>query len=275
MRLAEYTGSPLEDLYGPAPDFDVRDYARGAVGNLREGLNIDAYATSPLSAPTLASLSFLQAIERSTMQHLRTVLVTPTHKDARVTAFITTWAFEKFWVADALSAVLAAHEAVPTAPRRSAISRFFREVAERFAPIRESLVANQIGVDMIAVHMTQGAIDGWLTQAAYTQVAALEGNPELSAMIERIIDIKARQLTFFEPQAEYRLTASSRAQRLTRRRLKRTVWPIGAGDLAPSSTRAFYERLFAPTPTLARGIDQAIDGLPGLSGLGLIEKAAA
>jgi hypothetical protein len=275
MRLAEYTGSPVEDLYGPAPDFDVREYARTAVGSLREGLNLDAYASAPLGADTLRTLSFLQAIERSTMQHLRTVLVTPTHKDARVTAFLTTWAFEKYWIADALSGILSVHSAVPVARRRNAISRFFREIAERFEPIKESLVANQIGVEMIAVHMTIGAIDGWLTQAAYARLAQLDKNSELDSTIERILEIKARHLTFFEPQAEFRLSASTRAQKLTRKRLKRETWPIGAGDLAPASAKDFYSRLFATEPGLARSIDGAINGLPGLAGLGLIEKASA
>ena len=43
------------------------------------------------------------------MEHLRNLLVTATHKDARVTAFLVTWAFEKFWMADAIDAVLVAH----------------------------------------------------------------------------------------------------------------------------------------------------------------------
>jgi hypothetical protein len=275
MRLAEYTGSPVEDLYGPAPDFDVREYARTAIGALREGLNVDAYETAPLSAETLRSLSLLQAVERSTMQHLRTVLVTPTHKDARVTAFLTTWAFEKYWIADALSAILAAHTTVPVAKKRPAIVRFFREIAERAEPIRESLVANQIGVEMIAVHMTIGAVDGWLTQAAYSRISQLDSSAELDATVEKILEIKARHLTFFEPQADYRLAASTRAQKLTRKRLKRETWPIGAGELAPSNVSTFYARLFGSEPGLAHSIDEAINGLPGLAGLGLIEKAAS
>lgn len=48
------------------------------------------------------------------MSSLRNVLVTPLPKDARVTAFLVTWAFEKFWIADALQLVLTANDhAVP------------------------------------------------------------------------------------------------------------------------------------------------------------------
>jgi hypothetical protein len=273
--MPEYTAPAADSARGPAPDFDVRAYARSAVGNLRDGLDLSAYEAAPLSAETLRTIAFLQAVERSTLQHLRVVLVTPTHKDARITAFLTTWAYEKYWVADALSAILSAHDAVPVAPQRPAIVRFFREVAERVAPIRESLVANQIGVDVIATHMATGAIDGWLTQAAYRRIAELEPHDELSKTMDTILGIKARHLTFFEPQSDYRLGASPRAQKLGRSRLSRTVWPIGADELAPTDRSFFFARLFTSSPGLARSIDDAIDGLPGLRGLHLIEKASA
>ena len=271
--MPEYSASAADSVRGPAPDFDVRDYARTAVGNLREGLNLDAFSRARLGAETLRTLSFLQAIERSTMQHLRNVLVTPTHKDARITAFLTTWAFEKYWVADAIAAMLSAHDAVPVSRRARAIPRFLREVSERFRPIRESLVANQIGVDMLAVHMSIGAIDGWLTQAAYRRIAELEPNEELSTTIELILSIKARHLTFFEPQAEYRLAASPRAQKLTRSRLRTSRWPIGADELPHADSRFFFDRVFRSAPDLAGRIDEAIDGLPGLRGLGLMTRA--
>jgi len=274
MQLPEYSASNVDDVNRPAPDFDVREYARTAVGNLREGLTLAAYENAPLSTDSLRTIALLQAVERSTMQHLRTVLVTPTHKDARITAFLTTWAFEKYWIADALSGILAAHEPLPLSPKRPAIVRFGREVAERFAPIRESLVANQIGVPVLAVHMATGAIDGWVTQAAYARIAELEQNAELSTTMETVLGIKARHLTFFEPQSEYRLGASAKAQSLARKRLARSAWPIGADELPTSDRHFFFDRLFRSSPGLAESIDSAIDGLPGLSGLGLIAKAA-
>jgi hypothetical protein len=274
MRMAEYSGEPLSGSLGPAPDFDVRAYARTAVGNLREGLNLDAFEKHPVRVETLRILAFLQAIERSTMQHLRNVLVTPTHKDARITAFLTTWAFEKFWISDALSAVLSAHDTVVPSPKGSRLKAGLRELRERFSPIRESMVSNQIGVDMIAVHMSIGAIDGWLTQAAYARIAELESNAELTTTIDTILNIKARHLSFFEPQSEYRLSASKGARALTRRRLRASAWPIGADDLPRVDREYFYDRIFRSAPDLAKNIDEAVDSLPGLRGLHLVERAA-
>lgn len=274
MPLPEYTDPSLDDVNRPAPDFDVREYARTAVGTLREGLDTSSYETSPLPQPVLRVLALLQAVERSTMQHMRTVLVTPTHKDARITAFLTTWAFEKFWVADALSAILAAHPPLPQARRTNPVVRFVREVRERLAPITESLVGNNVGTPMLAVHMATGAIDGWVTQAAYARAGELAGNAELSTTLERVIGIKGRHLSFFEPQAEYRLGASQYARTLARRRLKRLVWPIGAGELPEGDRAFFFDHVFRGAPGLAEGIDTAIDGLPGLAGLGLVARAA-
>jgi hypothetical protein len=274
MQLPEYSGAPIEDVNRPAPDFDVREYARTAVGNLREGLDLEAYETAPLSVETLRTIKFLQAVERSTMQHLRNVLVTPTHKDARITAFLTTWAFEKYWVSDALAAILSAHAPIADSKKEPGVVRFVKEVAERLSPIGESMVANQIGVEMLSVHMAIGSIDGWVTQAAYSRISELEPNEELARTMETILGIKARHLTFFVPQAEYRLGASKRAQALTRKRLKKSAWPIGSDELPMVDRKYFFDRLFRTSAGLSESIDTAIDGLPGLSGLGLITRAA-
>lgn len=273
--MPEYNAPDVDDVRGPAPDFDVRAYARTAVGTLREGLDLEAYESSPLSTDALRAVAYLQAVERATMQSLRTMLVTPTHKDARITAFLSTWAFEKYWIADALSAIVDAHEPLPVSSRGSALGRLGRELRSRFAPIRESLVANQIGAPVIAAHMAAGTIDGWLTQAAYSRLSELEPHAELASTIHRILDIKSRHLSFFEPQAEYRLAASPRAQRVTRRRLRATAWPVGAHEQPRTDTDHFYAALIRSSPGLATSIDNAIDGLPGLRGLHLIEKASA
>jgi hypothetical protein len=274
MRMPEYSGSSVDDVMGPAPDFDVRAYARSAVGTLRDGLDLSAYEEKPLSAQTLRNLKFLQSVERATMQHLRNVLVTPTHKDARITAFLTTWAFEKYWVADALAAVVDSHAPLPNSRRSSSFTRAFRELGVRLSPIKESMVANSIGVEMLAVHMAIGSIDGWLTQAAYARIAELEPHKELRSTLDTILSIKARHLSFFEPQAEYRLAASKRAQSITRSRLRKSAWPIGADDLPKVDRQFFFGTLLRTSRGLAESIDAAIDGLPGLHGLGLIARAA-
>jgi hypothetical protein len=251
----------------PAPHFDVRDFARTAAGSFRDSLGLEAYATAPLSPETRRVLTYLQVIERATMTHLRSVLVTATHKDARITAFLVTWAYEKYWIADALEQILAAH-----LPEGTARATLLRTPEER--TIRESVVANIIGVPMIAVHMTLGTVDEWLTQAAYSRVAELEPHPQLVATLDEFRRVKRRQLDFFEAQSRFRLDESPRARRLTRRRLARTPWPIGAKAEPAAETHFFFDHLFAPAPELIAELDARVDTLPGQAGLGLIAKAA-
>lgn len=252
----------------PAPDFDVRQYAREAAASHRDELGLESYKTNPLSADALRLLRYLQVIERATMTHLRSVLVTATHKDARITAFLTTWAFEKYWIADAFEQIGLAHQPEGTDVDRAP----FITPVER--TIRESIFANIVGLPMIAVHMTLGTVDTWLSQAGYRLLSALEPHPQLAATLETFLGLKQRQLEFFEPQSRYRLTESAQARRITRKRLAKTPWPIGAKAEPAHETEFFYQRLFGSAPEVIAELDARIDTLPGMSGLGLIRKAA-
>lgn len=260
--------APLDDMSAPAPSFDVRAFARTAVGSHRDELDLSAYSDAPLSSATLRALAYLRDIERATMSHLRGVLVTATHKDARVTAFLTTWAFEKFWIADALDAIIEAHSEGETVP-----ATVIRTHGER--TIRESIVANIVGVPMTAVHMTMGTVDEWLMQAAYARIAERQPHPELVRTLDRISAVKARQLLFFEAQARYRLLHSPRSRSITRRRLRATPWPIGAKAQPKAETDAFYTELFKNSPLTVAMLDSRIDTLPGQADLRLIRKASS
>jgi len=257
----------VDDMSFPAPDFDVRDFARTAAGSHRERLHLDRYDDAPLSPDVLRLVRYLQVVERGTMTHLRGVLVTATHKDARITAFLTTWAYEKYWIADALDQIIMAHAPEGTEPDRAP----FNTPVER--TIRESIFANIVGVPMIAVHMSLGTVDEWLMQAAYAQLSELAGNLALSEEIDYILSIKERQLIFFEAQARYRLLDSAQGRRVTRKRLSKTAWPVGAKAEKQTETNFFYEQLFAKSPDLIATLDARVDTLPGQDGLGLIRRA--
>lgn len=266
--MPEHREASVDRTNFPAPDFDVRDFARTAAGSHREALNLPAYRATPLSDDTLRALRYLQIVERATMTHLRSVLVTATHKDARITAFLTTWAYEKYWIADALEQILLGHQPEGAEPDKSP----FRTPVER--TIRESIFANIVGVPMIAVHMSLGTVDEWLAQAAYKRLVELDPHPQLATTIATFLEIKERQLGFFEAQARFRLTESPRARKLTRKRLAKTPWPIGAKAEPRSETDFYYSYLFSGVPAVIDELDARIDTLPGQSGLGIIRKAA-
>ncbi|WP_378146011.1 hypothetical protein ACFJGV_00535 [Cnuibacter sp. UC19_7] len=253
-------------------DFDVREFARTAVGTYRSSLDLDSFQERRLSALSVQMLSYLREVERATLSYLRNVLVTPTHKDARVTAFLTTWAFEKFWISDALGAVAEAHGVDPRDQLDHARGRaVLREIVERATPIVESFRANAIGPDVVGVHLATVAIDDRLSEAAYRNIAAADPHPELLSLVERILAVKRRHLVFVEKDADDRLARSRRARSLARRALSRLDWPIGARDLRPESTATFFDSV-VDAPTAAE-LDARVDLLPGLKGLGLITHA--
>ncbi|WP_440710553.1 hypothetical protein [Herbiconiux sp. YIM B11900] len=267
------TGEHTTSVGESVPDrFDVREFARTAVGSYRSEIDLEAFAAQPLKPATVRVLATLRELERSTMTYLRNVLVTPTHKDARVTAFLTTWAFEKFWIADSFEAIARAHGLDVTEPLP--LSRFrgiALEVAERATPIVEAFRANSIGPDVIGVHLASVTVDEWITESAYTRLAEFDPHPVLLTVLEHVQEVKRRHRLFVEVDAVNRLESSARARSLSRRSLRRAAWPIGAASLPKSETAFFYETLV--DEALADRIDERVQGLPGLERLRLVRTA--
>lgn len=257
----------------PTPVFDLRDFTRTARGSHRDRLELAAYAGQPLDGETAELVRLLARLERGALAYLRSVLVTPTHSDARMTAFLVTWAYEKYWLADALEAIADTHPAPadPAAPLGLRLRRAWHAVAERLEPIRESVVANLIGEDVIAVHCLAGALDEWLVQAAYQRLAEHTPHSVLARTLRELLEVKQRHRSFFETQAQQRLQASPSAAGLARRRLRRMAWPLGSQDEAPETLARLLDGLLAGTD-LAE-IDRQLDVYPGLAGLGLATAA--
>ncbi|MFC5502531.1 hypothetical protein ACFPJ4_09800 [Lysinimonas soli] len=269
-----YASDGMNTSRGPASEsidpgagwFDVREFARTAHGSHRAELDLETIAGTPLGADSVRLIRTLRDLERSTMNRMRNLLVTATHKDARVTAFLTTWAFEKFWIADALDAVLDASGA-PLAstefegPTRSS----FAERAERRGPVRRAIVANFAGPQIVAAHVTTQLVDEWIAQAAYRKLA--EMTAALGTIVEMIVDIKDRHIHFFTEEAQRRLASSSRARKLAARAIRQAVWPIGAVEL-PDKERSFFESIVFGSPegaVEASRISSRLAALPGMA----------
>lgn len=246
--------------------FDIREFTRTAHGNLRSELKLDEIASSGLGADAVRLLRLLRDLERSTMQRMRNLLVTATHKDARVTAFLTTWAFEKFWIADALDAVLeATGDDLHSSDKVGVSRRIITERAERRGPVARAIRANFDGPQIVAAHVTTGLVDEWITQAAYRKLGELATG--LHSVVELVLSIKDRHIRFLAEEAQRRLAASGRASRLARREIKQSVWPLGAVERSDDD-RSFFERIVFGTPAgtaEARHISDLLAALPGLA----------
>lgn len=247
--------------------FDVRDFARTAQGNHRATLQLGEYAQAPLTEDSVRMVRILGRLESATMEHLRNLLVTATHKDARVTAFLVTWAFEKFWIADALDAVLEANGAprFQDAPEGK-VRKSHDESVDRRGPIRRALEGIRVGVPIIAVHTTTGLIDEWISRAAYLRLAAQSKSAALASTISMILDVRKRHEEFFNDESRRRLSESPRAVALVRKSIKTAAWPIGAVDRAEDDREFFANYVFgdADGAKAAAEIENQVATLPGM-----------
>ncbi|TPW74082.1 hypothetical protein [Schumannella soli] len=249
--------------------FDVSEFARTAKGYHRDEIDLSEFEKHGLEPDAARLVRVLRDLERSTMARMRNLLVTATHKDARVTAFLSTWAYEKFWLADALDAVLEASRAEEDLPADEGHHRLTAsERRDRRGTIRRAISANFAGPQIVAAHVTAGLADEWITQAAYRRLSSIAGT--LSTVVDTALQVKDRHLRFFQEEAERRLAASPKARRLSRTELLGTAWPIGAVE-RPAEERSFFERIVfggAEGREEARGIGALISALPGMTGVG-------
>jgi len=256
------SNAPRADL-----DFDIREFTKTARGNWRPDLDLSGFADAPLGADALRLVRHLGRLESATMENLRNLLVTATHKDTRVTAFLVTWAFEKYWLADALDAVLEAHgeprnRDLPEGPPRHAAS----EAVERRGPITRALQAITVGSPIVAVHTTTGAVDEWVLGAAYDRLDELGAHPTLATVVDRVRAVKARHELFFASEADWRLRDSGRSVKMTRASLTTAVWPVGAVERADTERTFFDATVFGGAEGHVRAdrVGALVAALPGM-----------
>jgi hypothetical protein len=248
--------------------FDVREFASTARGNHRSELRLDEYTHAQLDADSVHLLRYLGRLESATMEQLRNLLVTATHKDARVTAFLVTWAFEKFWIADAIDQILIANGSTGAQTGEEGAPRSLRsEAGERRGPIRRAVLAMGQGVPLTGVHMTAGLTDEWVMRSSYERLDAMAGNQPLATTIELVVDIKSRHMTFFEQEARRRLADSAKTVTQANRQLARAAWPIGAIDRSDQDRTFFAHTVFGGADGLQRAtsIGHRVASLPGLT----------
>lgn len=251
--------------------FDVASYVDSAQRVRDDDVDYTAFRDRPLSDAALRVLQYMSDVETHTICYLRDLLVTPSHKDPEVTAFLTMWAYEEYWHGEVLDRVLAAHER-PGGAQRARDVRLAQGLGDKLAPILQSSAANLLGEDFVAVHMTFGAVNEWSTHAGYARLLALEPHPELRTLVGRIQRQETRHLAFYASQARARLARSARGRALTRWFLAHWWTPVGS-SIMPRAETEFVLRHLLGGPDGARVVerlDAKVDDLPGLAGLRLV-----
>jgi hypothetical protein len=256
---------------------DVMEFARTSRPVEVDDLDLEhAFEEAPLSPETLRCLRYMADIESHTVCYLRDLLLTESHRDPRITTFLTTWAWEEQWHGIALGRVLAAHGMASGDERVSAVRAGlgFRDKLGPLITTAGSVLARK---DFVAVHMTWGALNEWSTQAGYQRLSSLEPHPVLVELLERISRQESRHIAFYASEARARLAASPRARRLVRFALDRLWAPVGAGVVPKEETAFLVQHLLAAEEgeRAVASLDAKLHRLPGMDGLGLVTREVA
>jgi hypothetical protein len=256
--------------------FDISNYKNNSVRVKFDDVDYDSFRERPLTPAALRTLRYMSDVESHTICYLRDLLVTPSHKDPEVTAFLTHWAYEEFWHGEALDEVLRVHGMLADYAHIREV-RLAQGVKDRLAPINQALAANIIGEDFVAVHMSWGAINEWSAHSAYARMMQREDHPELTKLLKRVQKQETRHLAFYASQAKDRLERSAKARKLTRFAMKAFWGPVGS-TIEPKRETAFVLNYLMGGPEGAKHIeriDRKMDELPGLGGMNLVRKAIA
>jgi hypothetical protein len=259
---------------GATMPFDISTFATATTRLAVDDLDIEGeFRARPLDADSLRCLRYMHDVEHHTVCYLRDLLVTRAHRDPRLTTFLTCWAYEEHWHGDAIGRVLAAHGTVANDPRveQARTARGWTDYTRPIGFIALSAVMRSFG----ALHMTWGAVNEWTTQAGYARLIAKARHPGLTELLRRIMRQEGRHIDVYSSEARRRLAESRPAQRITRFALRKVWGPVGTGVVADDEVRFLVTHLFGDDDGLGvvRRLDRRIDSLPGLGGLGLLERA--
>lgn len=242
--------------------FDVRAYMRDP--QVLRPAEIEPHVIGTLSAPALDALTYLWAVEGTVLGQMRDILITPTHAESRTTAFLSTWSYEQYWLAETLHTVLAANGRLPQTPIDTALGRLRRAWDDRARPTVDAISSNLMGANVVGAHMVTGWLDTAVLTLAYHRLGEIE--PVLRGLTEAITQVKDRHQCFYAEEAGTRLARSATARRIARTTVTRWRFP-GTRYAGADPARADIFPLFAdPASSLAlEKITQTATAFPGLT----------
>jgi rubrerythrin len=245
----------------------------------------------PLSTAETRCLTYMMDIESHTMVFMRDLLATRAAMDAQLTAFLACWAYEELWHGEALSRFLgeaglrlAPDPDIPgwDDPYPSRVARIARIRAGALARGRVShhgvALASRLFGGFPATHMAWGAINELSTLTAYGILLHRTSNPVLADLLARIMRDEKRHYSYYRVEADRRLSADGLARRVTRVALDRSWAVVGTGVRPLKETDFVVLHLFGDGDDGLRAVhamDRTVDGLPGLHGLRLFQRARA
>jgi hypothetical protein len=247
-------------------DFDVSAYTLEAGGKIEIDSDEIARAAAGPQGPTPTSLAelrrdldFLHALESAALTETRTMYSSWTANEARITAFLASWLWERHWWAHALQEV---SRALPVGgtddeagehlhlPHPAATLR--QLYVERALPIVGPGWTWLAGEKVTAGHMARMAIQEGSLQAALKALLPRTVHlPEVRRVLTELIDRRTRTLSFFHLEALARITRS-RGEAIA----ARAVLAVGGDPLRPAGQRVQGEEAALPS-IFRRAADRA------------------
>ncbi len=246
--------------------FDIERYLANSQKLDTSDVDWDAVPAHPLNRSELTFLHYAMNIEDHTLFYLRDLLATPAAQDPDVAAFLSCWAYEEHFHGKALERFVLAAGATK---RRDASARLAHTgpIASRVKAVGSKLAA-LLSPDFAAVHMTWGAVNELTTLTGYEQLAKRTRHPVLRDLLQRIVKDERRHFAFYYNQAQQRLAASPKQQRVTRWLMERAWKPVGSGEHPADEILVASRYLFGDAEGRAavHDLESTIGRLPGMAG---------
>lgn len=202
--------------------FDVTAYTHSAAGRI--SLDLEAITAEASRLPRHEALEiarilrYLGAVESRALTEVRAMYASWTANEARITAFIATWLYERHWTAQALgelAACFGAEDLPPTHQPGSPLARLRRAYVKRLQPIMGPLWSIALGERVTAGHMTRMASqEAQILAAIRAIMARVAALPLAHRALADLGDRHARSARFFVLEALAR-TRRSRGEAVT------------------------------------------------------------
>ena len=268
-------------------DFDIDRYMRASRRVDLSDVDWDDIPNHPLSDGDIMRMHYMMDIETHTVIYLRDLLASRAANDPQVTAFLSCWVYEELWHGEAFSDFLRHYGVelpaepklpdgstpMPTRPNRAKAIRERLGVGHQFA-LLPTMFGSLVSRHFVALHMAWGAINELTTLTAYYALIRRSSNPQLHAMLRKVIQDERRHFAFYRAQARARLENAPPRVRALIRWVFENVWsPVGTGPKSEEEVDALALYLFGDSDggrEQAHSIDAMVSEMPGLEGLTLL-----
>lgn len=185
-------------------DFDVAKYGESARGRIPVSAS-----DVEIGGRTARDLAYLWRLEVAALLDMRALLSSWTGSEARITAFMATWAYERYWLARALRDVLEAAGSPLQPASAPPLSARVRDVGlDRLLPLTTPLLGQLLGEPLTAGHMARMAV---LEGAQQVALGALELRLEGHArdVVAEVCRRRTDIVAFFRGEAAARIQRST------------------------------------------------------------------